>query len=316
MTSLLARFTTNIFSRLSNNVNKAATNSFFHGRSCINVGILENHGVANRMSQQDFQVEILPALSDNYMYLIVDKATNEAAVVDPVTPETIVAAVKDQNVNLTSVLITHHHWDHAGGNKNLKKMMPHLLFYGGDERIDCLTNKVTHDTMLKIGNLDVKCLFTPCHTTGHICYYVTSETESDDENRAVFTGDTLFIGGCGRFFEGTPEQMNTALNVILARLPDDTMIYCGHEYTIANLKFGLHVEPKNKAMLTSLKQAQKLRSMTPPAPTVPSSIGREKHINPFMRVDKKEVREHSGNTNSNVETMTFIRKEKDNFKPV
>merc|ERR1711894_643164 len=156
--------------------------------------------------------------------------------------------------------------------------------------------------------------YTPCHTSGHICYYVTSKGDSEND-KAVFTGDTLFIGGCGRFFEGSPEQMNTALNEILGSLPDDTNVYCGHEYTTANLKFGLHVEPENDDIIRSLKQAQELRTKSPPVPTVPSTIGKEKLINPFMRVGQKTVRDHSGNTTSNVETMKFIRTEKDNFKP-
>jgi len=315
MTSSISRFATNVWGHLPNKLNQVATAAYFKGTAILNVGVRGTHSVTKNMSQIGFQVKILPALSDNYMYLIVDEATNEAAIVDPVAPETVVAAVKEQNVNLTTVLTTHHHWDHAGGNKQLKQMMPDLLVYGGDERIDCLTKKVSHDDHLKIGSLGVKCLFTPCHTTGHICYYVTSKTESGDESKAVFTGDTLFIGGCGRFFEGTPDQMNTALNEILTNLSDDTNVYCGHEYTTANLKFGLHVEPENEDIVKALKEAQELRSMLPPVPTVPSTIGKEKLINPFMRVDKTPVRDHSGNTTSNIDTMRFLRTEKDTFKP-
>lgn len=288
----------------------------FHlGSAILNVGLRGCHSASKNMDHPGMQVTILPALSDNYMYLIVDRSTKEAAIVDPVAPETVVEAVKLQNVNLTTVLTTHHHWDHAGGNKQLKQMMPNLLFYGGDDRIDCLTKKVSHETTLSIGNLAVKCLFTPCHTSGHICYYVTSKTHSGIETKAVFTGDTLFIGGCGRFFEGTPDQMNKSLNEILGSLPEDTNVYCGHEYTVANLKFGLHVEPQNKDILNALTEAQERRSKSPPEPTIPSTIGTEKLINPFMRVDQTTVRAHAGGTTSDVQTMEAIRTEKDNFKP-
>ena len=111
--------------------------------------------------------------------------------------------------------------DHAGGNKKISELVSGLQILGGDDRIDALTRKVGHGDTLKVGNLDIKCLFTPCHTTGHICYYVTSS--DDPGNKAVFTGDTLFLGGCGRFFEGNGEQMTKAMVDILGALPDDTV---------------------------------------------------------------------------------------------
>ena len=129
-------------------------------------------------------------------------------------------AVQSEQVNLTTVLTTHHHWDHAGGNQKLLELRPDLHVIGGDDRIDALKQKVTQGDQVKIGNLNILCLFTPCHTTGHICYYVT---DNDNGSKAVFTGDTLFLGGCGRFFEGDGAQMNEALNVKLGALPDETV---------------------------------------------------------------------------------------------
>lgn len=123
---------------------------------------------------------------------IIDEASKEAAIVDPVDPSSVVSAVKEHGVNLTKVLTTHHHWDHAGGNEKLFKMVNNLKVYGGDDRIDALTNKVTEGDKFDIGSLKVKCLFTPCHTSGHICYYVTG----DGDTPAVFTGiqfDGFFI---------------------------------------------------------------------------------------------------------------------------
>ena len=122
---------------------------------------------------------------------------------------------------MTTVLTTHHHWDHAGGNKKLLELHPGLHVVGGDDRIDEMKQKVAQGDEFKIGNLNVLCLSTPCHTTGHICFYVT---DSDGTSKAVFTGDTLFLGGCGRFFEGDGRQMNEALNVKLANLPNETVI--------------------------------------------------------------------------------------------
>ena len=137
-------------------------------------------------------------------------------------PKTVLEAVKTENVNLTTVLTTHHHWDHAGGNKELLQLKPGLHVVGGDDRIDELKQMAKQDDQLNIGNLKIKCLSTPCHTKGHICYYVT---DANGGSKAVFTGDTLFLGGCGRFFEGDGKQMNEALNVKLSQLPDETVFY-------------------------------------------------------------------------------------------
>ncbi|TNM97339.1 hypothetical protein fugu_015495 [Takifugu bimaculatus] len=161
----------------------------------------------------NMKVELLPALTDNYMYLLIDADSREAAVVDPVEPVKVLEAVKKHGVKLTTVLTTHHHWDHSSGNEKLLRMMPGLRVYGGDDRVNALTKK--------LGSLSVKCLFTPCHTTGHVCYYVTKD--NSDEPPAVFTGDTLFVAGCGKFFEGTAEQMYKALVEILGRLPPETV---------------------------------------------------------------------------------------------
>ncbi|XP_001602195.1 hydroxyacylglutathione hydrolase, mitochondrial isoform X1 [Nasonia vitripennis] len=263
--------------------------------SCVSV----DH---NRM-----KVEILPALKDNYMYLIIDEDTQEAAIVDPVSPDQVLAAVKENNCKLTKILTTHHHWDHAGGNKCLSCSVPDVQVYGGDDRIDALTCKVGHGSVINLGNLKIECLHTPCHTRGHICYYVTK----DCAEPAVFTGDTLFSGGCGRFFEGTAEQMNKALNEILAKLPDQTKVYCGHEYTINNLKYGRQVEPNNQALVEKLEWACCRRKNN--LPTVPSTIGEEKLFNPFMRVCEPTVKAHTQKCDP-IDVMASLRSEKDNFK--
>ncbi|MFH4982467.1 hypothetical protein AB6A40_009176 [Gnathostoma spinigerum] len=163
----------------------------------------------------------LPALSDNYMYLLIDEETKNAAIVDPVDVPSILSNVKSHDVQLTAALVTHHHYDHAGGTADLSAAYGGKLpIYAGDARVAKMTKKVVDNDKLKVGNLDITCIFTPCHTSGHICYYVTHNGE-----KAVFTGDTLFIGGCGRFFEGTAEEMDAALNKKLGSLPDETVIF-------------------------------------------------------------------------------------------
>lgn len=266
------------------------------------------HSNTRAVIQKDMKVVIIPALSDNYMYLVIDEATKQAGIVDPVDPDRVLTALKDEDVKLTSILTTHHHWDHAGGNENMVKKVSGLKVYGGDDRIGALNNKVSHDDEFKIGNLNVRCLFTPCHTSGHICYYITGPS---GEEPSVFTGDTLFIAGCGRFFEGNPEQMHEALVKILGNLPDHTKVYCGHEYTVNNLKFAFQVEPSNAAIKEKMKWAESKRAEN--EPTVPSTIAEEKQYNPFMRVGQSSVQQHAG-TDDSIATMAFIRKEKDNFK--
>ncbi|XP_078414784.1 hydroxyacylglutathione hydrolase, mitochondrial [Cetorhinus maximus] len=259
--------------------------------------------------QANMKVELLPALADNYMYLLIDNETREAAIVDPVEPQKVVEAVKKHGVKLTTVLTTHHHWDHAGGNKELVKKVPGLQVYGGDDRIGALTCRVTHKKTFQVGSLNVKCLFTPCHTSGHICYFVTKENSS--EAPAVFTGDTLFVAGCGKFFEGSGEEMYRALIDILGKLPSDTRVYCGHEYTINNLKFAQHVEPNNEAIKQKLAWAKEHYDLG--KPTIPSTIGEEFSYNPFMRVREKDVQDHVGQKDA-ISTMDAIRKEKDQFQ--
>ncbi|XP_076169568.1 hydroxyacylglutathione hydrolase, mitochondrial-like isoform X2 [Ptiloglossa arizonensis] len=265
------------------------------------------HRISAIITQPNMKVQILPALQDNYMYLIIDEATQEAAIVDPVDPEGVVAAVQQNNVNLTKVLTTHHHWDHAGGNAKLCQKFNNLQVYGGDVRIKALTHTVKHNDCFNIGELKVQCLATPCHTTGHICYYITG----DQDPPAVFTGDTLFAGGCGRFFEGTAEQMYQALIKILGSLPNETKVYCGHEYTESNLRFGQYIEPENEAIRHKIESVRMQREKY--CPTVPSTIQDEKLTNPFMRVHEQSVMDHTKQKDP-IQTMAFLRQEKDNFK--
>lgn len=255
------------------------------------------------------QVKVLNALEDNYMYLLVDDATRECAVVDPVEPAKVLDEVSKLDVKLTTVLTTHHHWDHSGGNERLLELSPKLRVFGGDDRVPRLTERVTDNQELKVGKLTVRCLLTPCHTSGHVCYFVPA---ADGQAPAVFTGDTLFIAGCGKFFEGTADQMYKALVERLSKLPDDTRVYCGHEYTVNNLLYASTVEPDNESIKSKLSWARDKRAKK--EPTVPSTIAEERSFNPFMRVGEASVHKHA-KLDDPVSTMAFLRKEKDHFRP-
>ncbi|KAJ8957416.1 hypothetical protein NQ318_004896 [Aromia moschata] len=293
---------------LPNRVFQGLTAAYFRVSALRNNGLRGSHSSQISLKLNKMKITILPALSDNYMYLITDENTKQAAVVDPVEPDTVLAAVQAEGVNLTKVLTTHHHWDHAGGNEDLVKKSPNALqVFGGDKRIGALTNIVKQGDKFSIGDINVECLYTPCHTSGHICYYLTAPGQPP----AVFTGDTLFIAGCGRFFEGTAEQMYSALVDKLGNLPDNTQVFCGHEYTQQNLKFARHVECDNQEILKKIEWADERRSKG--LPTVPSTIGEEKKINPFMRVMMGTVQSHT-NCSDPIATMQSIRREKDNFK--
>lgn len=275
-------------------------------------------------SNSGSKMKVLPlrALQDNYMYLLIDESSRQAAAIDPVNASAMASAVHDQGVELKAILTTHHHYDHAHGNTELLGMFPDITVYGGDPRVQALTKSVQHGESIKLGALNIECLATPCHTKGHICYYVTCDPEPPGPNagivpavpaeRVVFTGDTLFLAGCGRFFEGTPDQMDHNLNVILAALPNSTKVYCGHEYSVTNLKFALSVEPQNTDIKTKLAWAQ--AKVAKREPTIPSTIGEEKRLNPFMRLKHSQVKKYTGETDE-LEVMTVLRHRKNEFQP-
>ncbi|KAG7335012.1 hypothetical protein KOW79_001608 [Hemibagrus wyckioides] len=255
------------------------------------------------------RVKVISILEDNYMYLVIDEQSKEAIAVDPAVPHRLLEIVNREGVTLTAVLTTHHHWDHARGNEALLKDLPELQVYGGDERITGLTHKVTNGQELKFNTINVRCLFTPCHTSGHMCYFLWEDNCPDSP--AVFTGDTLFVGGCGKFFEGTAEQMYHNLTEVLGTLPQDTKVFCGHEYTIKNLKFAMLVEPENERVKEKLSWARARDDDD--KPTVPSTLLEEFEYNPFLRLSEESVQKFTGKSDP-IEVLHVLRKEKDNFK--
>jgi hydroxyacylglutathione hydrolase len=258
-----------------------------------------------------FRVVPVPVLSDNYAYLLIDERDKIAAAVDPAEPKKVLAAAEKEGVPIKAIYTTHHHWDHAGGNEELLKALPGTPVYGGDDRIPGLTHKVKSAEMLQLGSTDVEILFTPCHTAGHVLFLAGR----DRSPRALFSGDTLFIGGCGRFFEGTAQQMHHALLEVCGQLPNDTLVYCGHEYTVKNLQFAASVEKDNEDLKAKLRWAEERRSQDPPLPTIPSTIIDELQCNPFMRVHKESVKRALGlePETDPVEVMAKLRQMKDKW---
>jgi len=254
------------------------------------------------------KVRIVPVLSDNYAYLLIDQKSKTAACVDPVEPQKVVDAANEENVKLVACLTTHSHWDHAGGNAQLAKMVKGIEIIGGyNDGTEAVTREVKQGDVITVGNLSVQTIYTPCHTPGHVCYFVDP---GDGTPGAVFTGDTMFIGGCGNFNNGTPKQMYTAMVKKLGSLPRETSVYVGHEYTVKNLKFGLYAEPKNADIKKKIKWAEKRRSQG--LPTVPSTIADELATNPFVRVHEATIQKFTGETDP-VETILAVRRMKDKW---
>ncbi len=246
----------------------------------------------------------VPAFNDNYLWLMHDG--RNAVVVDPGDAAPVRKFIALHDLALVAILITHHHADHTGG---LPALAGDLPVYGpAGERIAHVTRRVSEGDTVTIPELDVRfsILDIPGHTRGHIAYVAPG---------FVFCGDTLFSAGCGRLFEGTPAQMHDSL-AKLAALPDDTKVYCAHEYTLSNLAFAKAAEPDNSARDDWLAECRRLRAAN--TPTLPTTIGREKAINPFLRTDQPTVlaglSNHFGKSpNGEVEVFAALRKWKDGF---
>ncbi|MDC8756654.1 hydroxyacylglutathione hydrolase [Janthinobacterium fluminis] len=222
------------------------------------------------------RVLTVPAFADNYLWLIHDG--EHAAVVDPGDAAPVLAALQEQQLTLTAILLTHHHADHIGGVPALLQHYAVPVFGPRNEAITAVTRPLAQGELVRVPGLDLTfaVLDVPGHTRGHIAYV----RQDGAGARWLFCGDTLFAGGCGRLFEGTPEQMAASLDK-LAALPDDTEVFCAHEYTLANLRFAAAVDPDNLALMARVRIEAAKRADG--VPTVPTSIGVEKATNPFLR---------------------------------
>lgn len=223
----------------------------------------------------------IPCSFDNYSYLVICEETGSAAVVDPAEFYPVSLAIQQAGVRLQAVYCTHHHADHVGGLADLCDEFPGVQVYGHESdkrRILGMNGALTDGSTIRVGNILGQVLHTPGHTTGSLCFLVED---------VLFTGDTLFGSGCGRLFEGSPQQMYNALNNRIKLLPWATRVYFGHEYTVHNLKFASFVEPDNQAVSKRLQQAkiQKEKGQ----PTTPSTLQIECATNPFLRCAEKGV---------------------------
>ena len=252
------------------------------------------------------EVHMFPCLSDNYGFLIHEPDSGLTATIDTPDVEPINAALAEKGWKLTHILNTHHHFDHAGGNEALKAQW-NCIVVGADNdaaRIPGIDVRVADGEDFQFGAATAKILEVPGHTTGHIAYYFAADG-------VAFVGDTLFALGCGRLFEGSPEQMWNSLQKLMA-LPDDTVVYCAHEYTQANAAFAMTVEPDNPALVARVAEIDRLRSSG--QPTVPTSIGIEKATNPFLRGESESLQRVVGLTGSSaVDVFAETRRRKDNF---
>ncbi|MFZ0565491.1 MAG: hydroxyacylglutathione hydrolase [Chlamydiales bacterium] len=248
------------------------------------------------------EISLIPALRDNYIFLI--QQGNEAIAIDPAEASPLLEGLYSQNLTLTHILNTHHHFDHVGGNKKVKSATHCTVIGPDDPRIPALDTPVHEGERFTIGSLSFQVLFIPGHTSSHIAYFVP-------EKNWLFSGDTLFLGGCGRIFEGTAEQMLASLQK-LAELPKETQVFCGHEYTLKNLQFAAMVEPNNMEVLIRLKKVSALCQQG--EATLPATLQEELKTNPFLRVTKPELRKALDMEKaSDLEVFIQLRKMKDRF---
>ena len=238
------------------------------------------------------RIEILKCLQDNYSYLIIDETNKNACVVDPGESIPIINFVEKNNIKLKYILNTHHHYDHIGGNLELKEKYESKIvaFKDDKSRIPEIDVLVQNNQIWKADNFEAKIYHIPGHTSGHIAFYFFNE-------KKIFTGDTLFSLGCGRIFEGTYKEMFNSLNKI-KKLPKETKIYCGHEYTLQNSNFCIQQDPKNSKLKDKIIKIKK--KLENGLPTLPTILSEEIECNIFLKAN-------------NIETFSKLRDLKDNF---
>jgi hydroxyacylglutathione hydrolase len=251
-------------------------------------------------------VRLVPCLSDNYAVIVRDPGSDAVFVVDAPDPDPIAKALDAERWKLTHILITHKHADHIQGIPALKqRFKAKVIGPRNDGDIPALDEKVSEPDTVEAGSLRARVFDTPGHTAGHICYWFEKE-------KLLFSADTLFALGCGRAFERPASVLWQSL-LKLRKLPDDTRIYCGHEYTLSNARFSVTVDPQNKALNARLGEVEKARAAG--KPTVPSTMAEEKATNPFLRADDPAIAAAVGLTGADpAAVFTEIRERKNNFR--
>ena len=252
------------------------------------------------------EIKQIPVLNDNYVYLVHCPETGDTAIVDPAVVDPVLDGLTETGWKLTHILNTHHHADHTGGNLELKKKTGCTIVgpRADRERIPGIDVEVGDGDTYQLGNATAAVFDVPGHTKGHIAYWF----EGSD---ALFCGDTLFVMGCGRLFEGTPAQMVNSLAKFDA-LPDQTKVYCAHEYTQTNGRFALTVEPQNQALVDLMAEVDDKRARD--IPTVPSTLGQERATNPFLRPTSPDIQATLQMVGADpVEVFAEVRRRKDSF---
>ena len=238
------------------------------------------------------EVTPIQAFNDNYLWLFREPGSRDCGIVDPGDAEPVLQYLKENNLNLAVIIITHHHGDHTGGIKRLLENYQVPVYGPHSANIPAVTHTLREGSQINILGNTFKVLEIPGHTLDHIAYFNAAE---ESNTPLLFCGDTLFAGGCGRVFEGTFPMMHESLQK-LARLPAETLVYCAHEYTLANLAFASAVTPENKTLAQRVEQEKEKRSKG--IPTVPTSIRAELDTNPFLRCGEQEIiaaaNKHSG----------------------
>ena len=252
----------------------------------------------------------IPAFADNYIWALIDSGSRQVCVVDPGDAAPVLAYLDSQDLSLAQIVITHHHPDHTGGIAALVKACQVPVYGPDNPRISGITHRLAENDSVDILGVEFSVLEVPGHTLDHIAYF-----SSAAQQPVLFCGDTLFAAGCGRLFEGTAVQMLASLNK-LASLPGDTLVYCTHEYTLANLGFALAAEPENAALQQRAVDEKAKRDSG--LPTLPSSIDLELATNPFLRCDQQGIKvQVAGQTNQAVtdlgSTFAALRQWKDIF---
>ena len=252
------------------------------------------------------EIHQIPVLGDNFVYLVHDPVSGETAAIDPAVAGPVMGALSKRGWTLSHILITHHHHDHTGGNMELKQATGCTIIGAriDEARIPGIDRLVDERDRVAIGEHQATVFNVPGHTSGHVAFWF-------EQDQALFSGDALFSMGCGRLFEGTAEQMWGSLQKLRA-LPDETRVYCAHEYTSSNADFALSIEPDNEDLKRRADEVVILREQG--KPTVPSSLGEEKRVNPFLRADNAELLQAAGLAGQDAASaFAEIRRRKDNF---
>jgi hydroxyacylglutathione hydrolase len=256
------------------------------------------------------EIHPIPAFDNNYFWIIYNSKTKDACIIDPGDAKPVNNFLNKNNLNLTYILITHHHWDHTGGVSELKKEHKSIVFGPNNPKIKDIDNIVSEQNNNLVNleklNISFKVLDVPGHTLDHVAYFSNNTIDVP----VLFCGDTLFSGGCGRLFEGSATQMQNSLSKISSLL-SNTNIYCAHEYTLSNLKFAESILPSDQDIKDYINHVKKLREKN--TPSLPSNIKQEKLINLFLRCDDIELQTALDTQGDSLASFTKLRELKDNF---